>query len=183
MNRKEGLSLEWDDLGSTEGYLGEIESSLGMIGVEQVKTAPLWIIAAMLTVMVTVMLLLLVSCGGYLFIVRPVQEQQRKQELIRREPWRQFERLSTNFQVELTNVCDLTCGYCPNKDMERSRTFMQDDVFDCILKDYVVPFKDINRFCTPTFIGHKDGEPLLNKKFPQQLKAVSDACSDMNIDI
>ncbi len=92
MNRKEGLSLEWDDLGSTEGYLGEIESSLGMIGVEQVKTAPLWIIAAMLTVMVTVMLLLLVSCGGYLFIVRPVQEQQRKQELIRREPWRQFER-------------------------------------------------------------------------------------------
>lgn len=85
-----------------------------------------------------------------------------------------------NFQVELTSVCDLTCGYCPNKDMERSRTFMSDEVFDRILSDYIIPYKDYNRYCNPTFIGHKDGEPLLNKQLPKRLQAIP---ADMHIDI
>lgn len=88
-----------------------------------------------------------------------------------------------NFQLELTSVCDLTCGYCPNRDMERERTFMSDEVFDCILRDYVVPYKDINSFCPPTFIGHKDGEPLLNKQFPRRLRQLADVAPDMKIDI
>lgn len=88
-----------------------------------------------------------------------------------------------NFQCEFTSVCDLTCGYCPHKDMQRNATFMSDEVWEHVLFDYIVPYKDKNRFCTPTFIGHKDGEPLLNKKLPARLIDLSAAAPDMNIDI
>ena len=88
-----------------------------------------------------------------------------------------------NFQVELTSHCDLTCGYCPNKDMERKRAFMSDAVFGKILREYIVPYKDRNSFSPPTFIGHKDGEPLLNKQLPARLIALSEVAPDMHIDI
>ena len=88
-----------------------------------------------------------------------------------------------NFQVELTSHCDLTCGYCPNKDMERSRAFMNDEVWIKILEDYVVPYRHVNAFCPPTFIGHKDGEPLLNKRLPDRLLDLAAACPDMKVDI
>lgn len=74
----------------------------------------------------------------------------------------------------------MTCGYCPNKDMERERTFMSDAIFDKILNDYIRPFRHVNAFCPPTFIGHKDGEPLLNKKLPSILRKLP---PDMTIDI
>ncbi len=93
------------------------------------------------------------------------------------------EETTINFQVELTSYCDLTCGYCPNKDMERTRAFMSDEVFERILYQYILPYKEVNRFCTPTFIGHKDGEPLLNKRLPIHLAKVAAAAPDMNIDI
>lgn len=85
----------------------------------------------------------------------------------------------------MTSICDLTCGYCPNRDMQRERTFMTDEVFDTILNKYIVPFRHVNLHegARPTFIGHKDGEPLLNKKFPSVLRKLADACPDMNIDI
>ena len=88
-----------------------------------------------------------------------------------------------NFQIELTSHCDLTCGYCPNRDMQRERGFMSDEVWWTILRNYVVPYKEVNRFCPPTFIGHKDGEPLLNKRLPDRLRDVADAAPDMHIDI
>ncbi len=88
-----------------------------------------------------------------------------------------------NFQVELTSYCDLSCGYCPNKDMERERAFMNDEVWDTILYKYIVPYRNVNLHCPPTFIGHKDGEPLLNKKLPDRLKSLSEAIPDMRIDI
>lgn len=77
----------------------------------------------------------------------------------------------------------MTCGYCPNRSMERERAFMSDAVFDRILNDYVVPYKDRNSFCPPTFIGHKDGEPLLNKQFPRRLQQLAAVAPDMKIDI
>ncbi len=64
--------------------------------------------------------------------------------------------------------------------MERERSFMSDAVFDKILESYIIPFRHINAFCPPTFIGHKDGEPLLNKKLPATLRKLP---SDMKIDI
>lgn len=88
-----------------------------------------------------------------------------------------------NFQVELTSYCDLTCGYCPNKDMQRERKFMSDEVWDAILSLYIVPFRQVNAFTTPTFIGHKDGEPLLNKRLPERLRDIARVAPDMNIDI
>lgn len=60
---------------------------------------------------------------------------------------------------------------------------MSDDVWEAILNLYIVPFRHVNAFCPPTFIGHKDGEPLLNKKFPQRLIELSEAAPDMYIDI
>jgi len=88
-----------------------------------------------------------------------------------------------NFQVELTSYCNLTCGYCPNKGMKRKRAFMSDEIWTRILFDYIIPYKDKNSFCPPTFIGHKDGEPLLSKKLPDRLIDVSNMCPDMHIDI
>lgn len=57
---------------------------------------------------------------------------------------------------------------------------MSDEVFDKILNSYIIPYRHVNAFCPPTFIGHKDGEPLLNKKLPQRLRALP---PDMKIDI
>lgn len=88
-----------------------------------------------------------------------------------------------NFQVELTSYCNLTCGYCPNKDMERERKFMSDEVWYKILHDYIIPYRFTNAYCPPTFIGHKDGEPLLNKELPSRLRALSALCPDIKIDI
>ncbi len=88
-----------------------------------------------------------------------------------------------NFQVELTSYCDLTCGYCPNKDMERQRAFMSDEVWEAILYSYIVPFRHVNAACPPTFIGHKDGEPLLNKALPARLRSLAAVVPDMQIDI
>lgn len=88
-----------------------------------------------------------------------------------------------NFQVELHNFCNFTCGYCPNKDMQRKRQFMTDDVWEVILNDYIVPYKDTNRFCTPTFIGHKDSEPLIDRKLTERLRDLAALCPDMNIDV
>lgn len=67
--------------------------------------------------------------------------------------------------------------------MERARTFMPDAVFDCILHNYVLPYRHINSFSPPTFIGHKDGEPLLNKGFPKRLQQLAAVAPDMKIDI
>ena len=88
-----------------------------------------------------------------------------------------------NFQVELTSYCNLTCGYCPNRDMVREREFMSDKVWETILYKYIAPYRHLNAYCPPTFIGHKDGEPLLNKKFPDQLRSLSAVAPDMKIDI
>lgn len=67
--------------------------------------------------------------------------------------------------------------------MERPRAFMDDEVWHKILYDFIAPYKDVNRFCPPTFIGHKDGEPLLNKQLPERLKELSEIVPDMKIDI
>lgn len=88
-----------------------------------------------------------------------------------------------NFQVETTSYCNLTCGYCPNRSMERKREFMSDEVFDTILHKYIVPYRHYNAFCPPTFIPHKDGEILLNKNLPALLRRFANVCSDMKIDI
>lgn len=88
-----------------------------------------------------------------------------------------------NFQVELHNFCNFTCGYCPHKDMERKKEFMSDEVWDVILNHYIVPYHNLNVFCPPTFIGHKDTEPLINKKLPDRLRSLATVLPDMKIDI
>lgn len=60
---------------------------------------------------------------------------------------------------------------------------MNDDVWSAILHNYIVPYRHSNNFCRPTFIAHKDGEPLLNKRLPDRLRDIASLCSDMSIDI
>lgn len=67
--------------------------------------------------------------------------------------------------------------------MERDRKFMTDEIWNIILNKYIIPYRFINSFSPPTFIGHKDGEPLLNKKFFDRLTSLSNACPDIKIDI
>lgn len=88
-----------------------------------------------------------------------------------------------NFQCELTSYCNLTCGYCPNRNMKRQRAFMSDEVWNAILHKYIIPFRHTNAFCIPTFIPHKDGEGLLNKRLPDRLLDLAAVCPDMKIDI
>lgn len=91
-----------------------------------------------------------------------------------------------NFQIELHNFCNFSCGYCPNHIMKRERTFMSEKVFDTILHNYIIPYKDVNvanSNSPPTFIGHKDSEPLIGKAFTHQLRSLADVAPDMKIDI
>lgn len=90
-----------------------------------------------------------------------------------------------NFQVELNNYCNFTCGYCPNKDMERKREFMSGEVWCTILNRYIVPYRgmNLNAGHKPTFIGHKDSEPLLGKQLANQLSDLAAVAPEMNIDI
>lgn len=65
--------------------------------------------------------------------------------------------------------------------MKRRRQFMKPEVWETILKEYVLPYRGLNdHFNTPTLILHKDGEPLIDKTLPDKLRA---APPDMNIDI
>lgn len=67
--------------------------------------------------------------------------------------------------------------------MERKRAFMADDVWDKLLHEYIVPYKNVNCFSPPTFIPHKDGEPLLNKNLPSRLLDLAAVAPDMKVDI
>lgn len=88
-----------------------------------------------------------------------------------------------NFQCELHNFCNFTCGYCPNKDMERPRQFMSDEVWEAILNLYIVPYRHLNCFSPPTFIAHKDSEPLIDKRLPDRLRDLAAVAPDMKVDI
>lgn len=88
-----------------------------------------------------------------------------------------------NFQCETTTHCNFECGYCPNREMKRKREFMSDEVWNTILYSYIVPYKDMNRFCPPTVILHKDGESLLDRKLPQRLRGIAAVVPDMKVDI
>ena len=49
---------------------------------------PIWIIAVALSAIVAIVLLLLFGCAGFLFVYLPMEEHRQRQEIIRREPWR-----------------------------------------------------------------------------------------------
>lgn len=88
-----------------------------------------------------------------------------------------------NYQIELHNFCNFSCGYCPHRDMKRKQEFMSDEVWQAILNRYLVPYRHLNAFCPPTFIGHKDTEPLIDKKLPSRLRDLANVAPDMKIDI
>jgi len=70
-----------------------------------------------------------------------------------------------NFQIELTNHCNLQCIECPHRFMKRIQTTMSDEVFYKIL----LYIKDIK---PQTVIMHKDGEPLIHPKLFDYMKEI-----------
>ncbi len=60
---------------------------------------------------------------------------------------------------------------------------MSDEVWNTILHQYIIPYQHLNSFSPPTFIGHKDGEPLLNKQLPYRFRSLAAVVPDMKIDI
>ena len=65
----------------------------------------------------------------------------------------------TSFMIELTNVCNFNCTFCPNETMNRKRGFMDPGLFEGIIDElHAVGFENP--------IGlHVMGEPLLHPKF------------------
>lgn len=61
-----------------------------------------------------------------------------------------------NFQIELTNHCQLSCIECPHRFMQRKKQYMTPRIFKTVLEDYILPYEP------NTIILHKDGEPLLH---------------------
>lgn len=91
-----------------------------------------------------------------------------------------------NFQIESVAGCHLKCNECAVPHIKRAAPyiFMQPDVFETILRKYVVPYKRANGGdCPPTIIPHKDGEPLLNKNYRLFMEMVRDICPDMKVAI
>lgn len=73
-----------------------------------------------------------------------------------------------NFQIELTNHCNLKCVECPHRMMKRKKQFMEDEVMYNIIGNYIEDFKPL------TVIMHKDGEPLMHPKIFEFMKVVDD---------
>ncbi len=71
--------------------------------------------------------------------------------------------------IEITNVCNLTCSFCPSS--KRQAEFMSMEVFRHIL-DQITPYTDYVCF-------HVKGEPLLNKELGQFL----DLCDKYNLKV
>jgi radical SAM protein with 4Fe4S-binding SPASM domain len=78
--------------------------------------------------------------------------------------------------LEPTNACNIRCSFCPTSDIPllkqvgRPMGIMKWELFEKIvadLKEFKQPLKMINFF--------KDGEPLVNKKYPEMIRVLRDA--------
>lgn len=71
--------------------------------------------------------------------------------------------------IEITNVCNLSCSFCPKT--EREKSFMTVEDFEHVIKE-IVPYTDYVYF-------HVKGEPLLHPRLSQLL----DICGDNGIKV
>ena len=82
-----------------------------------------------------------------------------------------------HIQIELSNYCNLSCVECPHHLMKRGKQYMNDEVFETVLSDYIKD-KNLN-----TIILHKDGEPLLHPNIRHYLCRISDTAPKAKIDL
>lgn len=73
--------------------------------------------------------------------------------------------------LEITNVCNLSCSFCPKT--ERSSSFLEDEEFNFILKE-VKPYTDYLYF-------HLMGEPLLHPQLKEYLKLAGEMGFQVNL--
>ena len=69
------------------------------------------------------------------------------------------------YQFEITSICNLSCDYCPQKDLKRPKQHMSRELFDRVIE---YPFM-FNIAC-----GHHFGEPLLHPELLYMAKKCRD---------
>lgn len=95
-----------------------------------------------------------------------------------RQPLQDVIPLSTPFllYVDITNLCNFRCGFCPTGDeqllkkVKRPKGSMTLELFRKMvddMKEFDRKFKHVNLY--------KDGEPLLNRHFPEMIRLMRDA--------
>lgn len=72
-----------------------------------------------------------------------------------------------HIEIELTNVCQLSCGFCPHHKMKRKQGFMSWNVLERVVKEAKGNAK--------TCYMHQIGEPLLHKDLIPMINYVSGA--------
>jgi radical SAM protein with 4Fe4S-binding SPASM domain len=89
-----------------------------------------------------------------------------------------------NIQVELSNVCQLSCVECPQRLMKRRQTFMSQEVFNRVIEYIgVIPDERYQKGYPPTIILHKDGESLLHPRLKEYIKQISDSQPDYRLNL
>lgn len=75
--------------------------------------------------------------------------------------------------VEITNICNLQCNFCPSSSLSRTKKLMKEEQFSYILKE-ITPYTDHIYF-------HLMGEPFLNKNVDTFLDLAADSGLKVNI--
>ncbi|MEH6940648.1 radical SAM protein, partial [Bacillus sp. JJ722] len=75
--------------------------------------------------------------------------------------------------VEITNICNLTCNFCPSSSLSRTKKLMKEESFAHILKE-IKPYTDHIYF-------HLMGEPFLNKNVDLFLDLAAESGLKVNI--
>lgn len=76
-----------------------------------------------------------------------------------------IERLTMILQIELTNICNLDCVYCPRPFLSRNKSHMSLNIFERILNNFIGE--------ATTVILSKDGEPFLHPQFEVIVKKLN----------
>jgi radical SAM protein with 4Fe4S-binding SPASM domain len=72
-------------------------------------------------------------------------------------------------RIEPASACNLACSHCPTGTVDMARGVMKPEVFDAVLKRLQPHAGSIK-----VAVLYHGGEPLLNRRFPEMVKAVKD---------
>lgn len=89
-----------------------------------------------------------------------------------------------NYQIELTNRCNLDCRECPHRYMKREQQSMSLETVQAIV-DNLIGNHEVEKLIgkPSTIILHKDGEPLLHPNLLAAMDILSKARPDAKFDI
>jgi len=83
--------------------------------------------------------------------------------------------ISTEINIELTNVCSMDCDFCSLSEIKRGKGFMSDFVFYKTIDEIVE--KNLTNLVLPFLMG----ESLLHRKWFEYLNYLTENCKKNNI--